>query len=650
VKLATLTSSLRELEELVPVLRDLYFSGEAEIICLVNSEAESKLQANPACHRTLREFTSEPLDPTQKLKEKSLVSAARNALVEERPDLILWPTRTFLRAALHPTIHRLGIGEYQLGQGLETSVQAILRNLRSIDEAAEPREPGRVTAKEFLAPHWAELEDYLQSPCLLHSTPQLSKLCSEKFPHITFHPKPEQDQYPLALSLLGLSFSEDPAKEITQLRELSAETLSLEPVNSPLVGARYNFCHGDYDSEFALVAPDFDLLPSLGKGHRTVIWDRRSGQAGPKALPHPDAKYPAFFTTWPERPDEQDWTSRFAIPSGEKLKIVFADSGNQAGSVFHHTEAINRFTDSEAWAVSMAPHPFIGPRTSTEHTFFTLSGAPTPALKQVLEEADCVVFFEDDDEDSPNWRFPLGDFLKEKPKVHLYLGYRVHARSPRLARTGRTLLTPLPHLLRMYPNSSFYAGFPPLLPESVEVDIPPQSSVDGICRFLHTPSLPHWTTGRYMYHEDTEAFLEAARKLKPKHGSKIEFHQVGGWSHEQLIKARQFCDVTFGQLRGFHGLSGDEAMMLGRPCVQYFDQSNVNRHLEYWGLETKFPWLSCRREGLAETFESLYSSPERRAEIGRESQRFMRKYFSPQKGILPLLYHCYRAVRGADYH
>lgn len=644
MKLATITTNKDQLIELLPLLREIYFSSDFELLCLVSSQEESELRANPACHRKLREYSAQALEEGEQLQDMALLEAARRALLEERPDLVLWPSDSYLKEALAPTLRLYGIGEYQLGQGAETSLSAILSRLRSIDLACTSPHPGKVSALDFLAPHWERLGAELQSPCLLHSTPQLTRLCAEKFPHIEFHSQASLERYPLALCLLGLSFSENPQQDISRLRARSEKTICLEPVNSPIAGARYNFCHGLYDNEFALVAPELDLKTQLGEGHQSVVWDQRCGQAGPHPPPHPDQKYPAFFTTWPG--SQMDWTDRFSIPGGTSLKIVFADSGNVAGSILHHTAAVNRFTTSKAWALASEPHPFIGPKESDEHTFFIKGQSQaSPELKRVLEEADCIVFFEDDDEQSPHWSFPLHQYLENTPKIHLYIGYRVHAKTPKLARPGRTIVTPLPHLLKMYPGSHFYAGFPPLTIDDGELT-KPQSAIDGICRFLHTPSLPHWTTSQFPYHKDTEAYLNAARALKQKYGSQIEFHQVGGWSYREVSAARRLCDVTFNQLRGFHGLSGDEAMMAGRPCVQFFDQYNINRHLEYWGLDAEFPWLSCRREKLLDTFEELFCSPEKRATVGAASRDFMKKYFSPQKGILPLLYHCYGAVRG----
>lgn len=646
MKLVTLTTSLEELEELVPLLREFHFYGDFEVLCLVKTRAESEFNANPCSHRRFREYAPEPLAKTETLKEKALVEVARRALLEERPDVILWPTQTFLKGALSNTVRLCGVGEYQLGQGSETSLETIIHNLRQLDDAWQPAVPGNVTAPDFLNSHWTNLEKYLQSPCLLDTTPQLARMCKEKFPSVEFHTEASLDEYPLGLSLLGLSFAEDPGRSVDRLRQRCRSSFSLEPVNSPISGARYNFCYHDYDNEFALAKPDQDLRPHLGEGHQTVIWDARSGQAGSAPPPHPDGKHPAFFTSWPEQIGE--WTDRFALPKGEKLKIVFADSQNIAGSVLYHTEAVNRFTDSEAWALTCGPHPFAGPRTfDEEHALFVAGlSEPTPEVRQVLGEADCIVFFEDDDESSPNWPFPLADLLEGVAKIHLYIGYRVHAKTPEFSRPDRTILTPLPIVLRMYPQAKFYAGFPPLTPE-LEEECRPQSEVDGICRFLHTPSLPHWTTSRYPYHKDTESYISAARALKAKHRSSVEFHQVGGWNHRDVLEARKRCDVTFNQLRGFHGLSGDEAMILGRPCVQFFDQFNINRHREYWGLDAPFPWVNCRKETLTETLEQLLLSPDKRKEVGLASRGFMRKYFSPQKGILPLLFHCYGATERA---
>jgi hypothetical protein len=422
--------------------------------------------------------------------------------------------------------------------------------------------------------------------------------------------------------------------------------LLLEPVNTPLQGGRFTLRYGDYDNEFSFVPAELDLKPLLDCPHSVEVWGARSGRAGKRPLPNPDGCFPVFAIELGSQP--ACWLDRYRLPPGTRLKIVFADSGNVAGSVLHHTAAVNRFSDSQAWAMALAPHPLIGTQSEDEHTFFLQGhrGDPPERLEKVLRGADCFVFFEDDDERSSSWPFPLHHYTEGKAVLHLYIGYRAHQRSPAMMRPGRRILTPLPHVLRMYPQAYFYAGFPP----QELMDIPlraPRSEEDGVCRILHTPSVPHWTTARYPYHKDTEAFLRAARGLKSQFGDRVELVQVGGWSQSEVIAARQISDITFNQLRGFHGLSGDEAMFLERPCVMAFDRCNINRHREYWGFEPDFPWVTTGYENLQQTLAELVDDPARRAEIGRRSRQFMLKYFSAQEGILPLLFHCYQAIGDA---
>lgn len=640
MKLATLTYDLHELQELVPLMRELYFRGEFELISFVNTQAEASANSLLSVHRRLREYLNTPAEPGVVLQGDMLSEACRNALLEERPDLVLWPSRSRLKEIVHPLAEQFGIVEVQLSSGDELNLEKTLARLKASECAAHSP---RVSAQSILALHWEALGKLLESPCLLLTSDALAKACRERFPDLEFHREPSGTTYPCGLSLFDACYSDTLKERYRVLVESCTHALSLEPVNTPVVDGRFCLRYGGYDNEFALYQAERDLRLCFPPKHHTEVWGGRKGQGGPYPLPNPDGKHPLFVTRWPAT--EVDWTQRYALPAEEKLRVVFADSGNVAGSALHHADAVNRFTQSSAWAVTGAPHPFIGPPKSDEYTIF-LNQNPAPShLEEVLTSADCVVFFEDDDEESSAWTFPMREYIRNAAIVHLYIGYRVHAKTPKLTRPERLILTPLPHLLKMYPEAEFYAGFVPHL-EEAEEEIEPLSSEDGICRFLHTPSLPHWTTSRYPYHKDTEAFFRAARSLKAKYGPKVEFHQVGGWSHKEVVAARQACDVTFNQLRGFHGLSGDEAMMLGRPCVQAFDRINLNRHHEYWGLAADFPWLTCHREDLEHTFERLLLDPDLRREIGGRSREFMRKYFSPRKGILPLLFHCYRAKRG----
>lgn len=649
VKVLCITTSRSQLESLVPMLRQLYFCGQIDGLVLVNSESEFDYRANPWVTRRLSECG--PVGDEGESKPEELALRARRAVLQERPEVVLLPAGSSLESPLSPTLKEAGIGLVHWDGSSDKPIHSLLAELRSARAQCVVRPAKGQDPRLLMEEHWSRLQslfEKLQGPCLLLGNQALAKECQTRFPEQEFHLQAATDRYPQSLSLFSLSYLEEAGPTLELLRSRCDQSLLLEPVNIQMSGARYTLRYGDYDNEFVFSQAEMDLKTILGENQTTEVWTGRSGQAGERPLPHPDGHFPLFASRLNASPPL--WTERYQLPPEKSLKIVFADSGNVAGSVLHHANAINAFTNSQAWALTLSPHPLIGSQTSDAHTFFLQEsgGRPTAAQEAVLKDADVFVFFEDDDETSPNWPFPLHELVADKPVMHLYIGYRVHRKTAKLERPGRRILTPLPHLLKMYPQAYFYAGFPPQ--ETLDLPLfPPRSEKDGICRILHTPSVPHWTTARYPYHKDTEAFLRVSRRLKKRFGERVEFHQVGGWSQSEVLAARQVCDITFNQLRGFHGLSGDEAMLLERPCVQSFDRSNINRHREYWGLEADFPWVTTSYENLADALAELIDSPERRAEIGGRSRTFMLKYFSPQEGILPLLFHCYQAVMGGAF-
>ena len=405
-------------------------------------------------------------------------------------------------------------------------------------------------------------------------------------------------------SELGIPVWPDRRRGAIAVAEPPPLDFSASPLRVPIGPYRY----GDYQHE--LQPGGRDLKPLLAE--RFERWRIRAEDG--------------HFIVSPGE-SQGHWLDRFRL-SKSGLNIVFLDSQNIAGSVMNHTLAVNRYSPHRAVGVSTMRHPFI------DYPDAPMMYTDDPNLKRELEKADAFVFFEDDDEESSAWPIDLKPLLAGKPILHLYIGYRVHRDVPRFQRPGRRILTPLPHLMRMFPTAHFYAGFPPCSLDDVELR-PPLSSEDGILRVLHTPSLPNPTTHRYYYHKDTDRFLEAAQKLC----GKAEFWQLAGLPHQEILKARQDTDITFNQLRGYMGLSGDEAMYLERPTVQAFDQWNINRHREYWGLDTEFPWVNSTPESLVADLEILLESDSTRRELGHKGRQFMLEYFSPRAGIQPLLWH-----------
>ena len=695
-KVLLFTRTEAEGRAMLALARFLHDSGTAEGMALIATPGEWALEENPLIHRFYEEFS---LTPPQDDPDW-LLEAIRRALVEEKAQVavfpnalppfdraldfcwmlegirtLVWPDRPlekpldWLLRTPPDALGLLGPDEVDLAR---ESLDAQPPNRRTTlltgdweplkDWLARPAPPfhrvplapGR-PVRELMRSHLPELASWIpEGPCVVLGPEDAAQELQALAPHARIQAA-EALEGPVAcvVDLLGGAASEDPRRVLDEAwRAARVRSLHLFPVNIPLARRAPTFRYGDYDNEFALGAATHDLqalareVAPAGRIRARVLGARGGGRdlwRDPWIHPEaPDGAVPLFLLSLEhEDPPPEDWLAPYRLPESERMRVVFVDTQNIAGSVLNHAVAVNRHTPHQALALCRTRHPFIGYPQEESRAVFADEGI-TPGLKEELEAADCFVFFEDDDETTPVGPLDLRPFVRGRRVVHLYIGQRVHRNVARHQRPDRMVLTPLPHLLRMFPRARFYAGFPPVTLEDVALR-PPRSAGDGIVRFLHTPSLPHPTLSRFYYHKDTEAFLHAARELGRSTRGRAELWQVAGWPHQDVMEARLDCDVTFNQLRGYHGLSGDEAMFLGRPVVQAFDQFNTNRHREYWGLDVEFPWVTTTPDRLAQTLSDLAADPERRETLGARSRQFMLDYFSPRVGILPLLWYCRHA-------
>ncbi len=454
-----------------------------------------------------------------------------------------------------------------------------------------------------------------------------------------------------SLHLFELARAEDPVRTLAEaLQNGLPEAYFLETINTPLPGHLRRWCYREYDNEFALVSADHDLN-ELCHQVEGLHWAARilnpgTGCAeGDGPLEAPTGPPLVLLRVSSQPISRPAWWEQYQLPPERQLNIVLADSMNMAGSLANHCLTINRYTQHNAIGLCTEEHPWISypqPECRLKH----VSSEPDSEVMEALEQADGFIFFEDDDETSPKWPIDLRPFVHGKPVVHVYIGYRIHSKVVEMQRPGRTVLTPLPHIMRMVPGAHFYAGFPPASLYDVPLE-PPRSESDGVLRVLQTPSMPHKILSRFVYHKDTEAFLAASRLLKERF-PEVEFLQLGGLPHGQILKARQLCDITLNHLRGYISLSGDEALYFKRPLVHAFDRFSINRHKEYWGLETPFPWLTATPHTLPDVFERLIGDPELRRDLGEAGHAFIQDYFAPKLGILPLIWHLAHAPEARD--
>ncbi|MFN8606172.1 MAG: hypothetical protein U0931_01480 [Vulcanimicrobiota bacterium] len=588
LKVLSLTNGAEHMKILLGPLTALFVDGRHEGRCLI-AGSEWSLNACPFPMRGFEEYALEPPGG-----QDWLMGVARRAILEEKPDLILTcaQDKTWDWDALALLVKQMGIHwhRYSLSQ-TPPEIQVVTRGQAS-------------------------------------------------FPV----PALEAQQGPL-------SRAADPT---ARLRQLVAETGRVhfqEPVNLSFEGGLHRFNYGDYDNEFSLAPADLDLRALLREQlkpeqFRVTLNQARPGTAGPGPwLEANDGLLQMFdievdLAGLPAR----SWLDRYRDGSEARLQLLFIDQHNVAGSGMQHALAINRHSQSKAHVLCREPHPFIPPASPDCNVVYTAPGW-TNEIKSLLKDSDLIVFLEEDDVDTVGWPPDFQEIARRKPHLHFYVGQRVHNGVASRQRAGKTVLTGLPHVLRMYPESYFYHGFYPPVLDTLSLR-EPLSQKDGILRVLHTPSLPHPSQHRYLYHKDTASFLEAAGVLKQKFPS-VRFLQVAGVPHAKILQARLDADIIFHQLRGFMGMTGNESMFLRRPTIQATDRENLNRHLELWGLDTKIPWVRAERTNLVGAIEKLLINADYREEVARDCRTFMLQYYGAEVGIQLFLHHALRAVTGS---
>ena len=560
-----------------------FVDGRHEGRCVVEG-SEWSLNACPFPMRSLEEYS---LTPPGGLEWR--LAAARRAILEEKPDLLLTSSQETEWDLLADLIQQMGVHWRRCSAQAQMVVEVVERSAASV------------------------------------TVPRL-----------------EETQAPL-------SRAADPVSRLRQLVAESGRVRFQEPVNLGFEGGIRRFRYADYDNEFALAQADLDLRQLLGEHlkpeqFRVTLNQSRTGTAG--TSPHLEANdgllqmfdIEVNLAGLPAT----SWTDRYRSGSEAQMRLLFVDLHNVAGSGMQHALAINRYSNSKAHVLCHEPHPFIEPASPDCNVVYTKPGW-SPHLKELLQDADLLVFLEEDDVDTVGWPKDFQEIARSKPSLHFYVGQRVHKGVAGRQRPGKTVLTGLPHVLRMYPGSHFYHGFYPTVLDTLELR-EPLSQSDGILRVLHTPSLPHASQHRYLYHKDTASFLDAAQVLKERF-PQVQFLQLAGLPHHKILQARLDCDIAFHQLRGFMGMTGNEAMFLRRPTIQATDRENLNRHLELWGLDTKLPWIRADRSNLTEAIEKLLLDADHREEVARDCRTFMLQYYSAEVGIQVFLFYALQAVK-----
>lgn len=148
---------------------------------------------------------------------------------------------------------------------------------------------------------------------------------------------------------------------------------------------------------------------------------------------------------------------------------------------------------------------------------------------------------------------------------------------------------------------------------------PPAASPNRRIRILHGPSRPEIKGS---------ARIQLVVEQMIHQGWNIDFRQVTGVPHAQMLREMSECDFAIDQLYSDSPLAGfaAEVSALGRPVV-------VGGY--GWPLFEKFllpheipPTPTCHPDRLAECLEALLRDQARRQDVGQRGQRFLQEVWS----------------------
>ncbi len=142
------------------------------------------------------------------------------------------------------------------------------------------------------------------------------------------------------------------------------------------------------------------------------------------------------------------------------------------------------------------------------------------------------------------------------------------------------------------------------------------------CRILHSPSHPA------LKGSDR---IRSAIELLRKEGIEIEYRELSGVPHAQVLEALAWCDLVIDQLYSDTPMAGlaREAAVFGKPSVVGgYGWDAFSQHVPE---DRKPPAFQCAPEQLVPLVRGLLREPSSLIEMGSRAQEFVRKHWGPRE-------------------
>jgi hypothetical protein len=164
-------------------------------------------------------------------------------------------------------------------------------------------------------------------------------------------------------------------------------------------------------------------------------------------------------------------------------------------------------------------------------------------------------------------------------------------------------------------------GLPFQAPKQIEEEKAPKHSSGNRINILHAPTYP--------IGKGSPIIRTVIEKLRQK-GHNIEFIEITGRPHAEVIQAIQRCDFVVDEIYNTTAMGGlaVEATFFGKPSVVGGYCWDYLRG--YIPSELFPPSQICYPQHLEAAIEELITDPAKRLKIGLDAQMFVRDYWSPK--------------------
>lgn len=318
------------------------------------------------------------------------------------------------------------------------------------------------------------------------------------------------------------------------------------------------------------------------------------------------------------------------------MRVLMLAVNDPAGTAIRFACALKKHTNHSCRVVTLETRYTHGWETDLHAP--ELDAAGIAELGTIFEHADILHFHMTADENTRFGPYLPRDFLAGKTIVHHHHGHPDFRGNPKkyqqkyAERGRRNLLVSTPDLLHLLPGAQYQ---PNLVPENEAAYLPVSFAERGNPRELFC--VGHSPTRKEL--KNTDDLLAVAARI----GAPLALEIMEDIPHVECLARKRCCHVVFDHMQGYYGMASLESLSQGVATIAGLSDDTMTTIREAFGCDA-LPWLLARdADELESVLRELLREPERAAEAGAVSRRFMEDVWS-ERAVARMLARFYSTI------